>query len=128
MTSSIPNLTLYYDGNCPLCQAEINFLSRRNKNNLLSFVDINSCQFRPEELGLTCDQALAAMYGRLQDGTLVKGVAAFAQAYRRANLPFMAWVLSIGFFQPIFQCGYSFFARNRHAISKIFGPLAMKIL
>ena len=128
MSPHLQKLTLYYDGRCPLCQAEINFLSKRNANGGLSFVDIHTEQFQPQALGVTCEQALAAMYGQLEDGTLVQGVAAFARAYQRANLPFMAWFLSIGFLQPVLQWGYRWFARNRHTISKIFGPLALKIL
>ena len=29
-------LTIYYDGQCPLCQAEIEFLKTRNHENLLA--------------------------------------------------------------------------------------------
>jgi predicted DCC family thiol-disulfide oxidoreductase YuxK len=40
--ADLPRLTLFFDGKCPLCQAEIVFLSRRNQAGLPAFVDINS--------------------------------------------------------------------------------------
>ena len=126
MKNEIQKLTLFFDGRCPLCQAEIIFLSKRNQQNLLSFVDINSDQFEPDQLGVSCEQALAAMYVQFEDGTLMQGAPVFAQAYRRANLPRMAWFLSIKPLQPMFRLGYGLFARNRYAISKLFGPLALK--
>ena len=72
MKNEIQKLTLFFDGRCPLCQAEIIFLSKRNQQNLLSFVDINSDQFEPDQLGVSCEQALAAMYGQFEDGTLMQ--------------------------------------------------------
>ena len=50
-------LTMYYDGLCPLCQAEILFLSGRNEAGLLSFVDINSAEYIAESVGVSCQQA-----------------------------------------------------------------------
>jgi predicted DCC family thiol-disulfide oxidoreductase YuxK len=41
MDQNLQKLTLFYDGACPLCQAEILFLSGRNQADLLGFVDIN---------------------------------------------------------------------------------------
>ncbi len=125
MPEKLQPLTLYYDGRCPLCQAEITFLSNRNDQNLLRFVDVNSSAFEPEALGVSCEQALTAMYGQFEDGRLLQGAPVFAHAYRRAKLPFMAWFLSIRFLQPAFQWGYGLFARNRHAISRVLGPAAL---
>ena len=89
--TQLEKLTLFYDGACPLCQAEILFLSRRNQANLLDFVDINSAQFDPQKIGVSCEAALAAMYGQFADGKLIQGVSVFPEAYRRANLPRLAW-------------------------------------
>lgn len=121
----LKKLTLFYDGQCPLCQAEIQFLSSRNQSGLLSFVDIHSAQYSPMKVGVSCSQALAAMYAQFDDGELISGVDVFSAAYARANLPFLAWLFSRPSLQPIFRWGYQFFAKHRHAISGIFGPLAL---
>ena len=126
--NALEKLTLFYDGACPLCQAEILFLSKRNQAGLLDFVDINSERFDADNIGISCEQALAAMYGQYANGVLIQGVAVFPEAYRRANLPFLAWMFSRKLLQPILQVGYRFFAKNRHAISSVFGPPALYLL
>ena len=52
---ALEKLTLFYDGACPLCQAEILFLSRRNQAGLLDFVDINSERFDSDKIGISCE-------------------------------------------------------------------------
>ena len=123
----LEKLTLFYDGTCPLCQAEILFLSRRNQEGLLDFVDIHSEFFEPEKIGVSCEAALAAMYGQFAGGTLIEGVAVFPEAYRRANLPTLAWIFSRKALQPFWRISYRFFAKNRHAISALFGPGALRL-
>jgi predicted DCC family thiol-disulfide oxidoreductase YuxK len=125
MSSNLPKLTLFYDGACPLCQAEILFLSSRNQADLLGFIDINSDKYDPLKVGVSCEEALAAMYGQYADGTLINGPAVFSEAYRRANLPTLAWIFSRKTMQPALQIGYRFFAKNRHAISRVLGPGAL---
>ena len=124
----LEKLTLFYDGACPLCQAEILFLSRRNQAGLLDFVDINSERFDSAKIGISCDQALAAMYGQYDNGVLIQGVTVFPEAYRRANLPFLAWIFSTESLQGTLQVAYRFFAKNRHAISRLFGPTALRLV
>jgi predicted DCC family thiol-disulfide oxidoreductase YuxK len=126
--TSLEKLTLFYDGACPLCQAEILYLSRRNQAGLLDFVDIHSEEYDPNTVGVSCEQALAAMYGQYANGKLIQGVEVFPEAYRRANLPVMAWVFSRKPLQPFLQVGYRFFAKNRHTISKLLGPAALGLV
>ena len=125
MDQNLQKLTLFYDGACPLCQAEILFLSGRNQADLLGFVDINSTAYDPLKVGVSCEEALAAMYGQYADGTLINGVTVFPEAYRRADLPTLAWIFSRKSMQPVLKMGYRFFAKNRHAISRVFGPGAL---
>ncbi len=125
MSKQFQKLTLFYDGLCPLCQAEILFLSGRNQAALLEFIDINSKAYDPLKVGISCEEALAAMYGQYADGTLINGAAVFPAAYQRANLPKLAWLFSRKSLQPALQVGYRFFAKNRHAISSVLGPGAL---
>jgi predicted DCC family thiol-disulfide oxidoreductase YuxK len=128
MIHQLEKLTLFYDGACPLCQAEILFLSGRNESQLLDFVDVNSEQFDPLKVGVSCEAALAAMYGQFANGKLIQGVSVFPEAYKRANLPRLAWLFSRKSLQPILKLAYLFFAKNRHAISSLFGPAALRLV
>jgi predicted DCC family thiol-disulfide oxidoreductase YuxK len=128
MDHHLQKLTLFYDGACPLCRAEILYLSSRNHRNLLHFVDVHSEQFDVNKAGISCDQALAAMYGQYADGTLIHGAAVFPEAYRRANLLFLAWLFSRKSLQPLLRFSYQVFAKHRHAISRMLGPSALRLV
>jgi predicted DCC family thiol-disulfide oxidoreductase YuxK len=118
-------LTMFYDGLCPLCQAEILFLSDRNQAGLLSFIDVNSNCYSADQVGVSCQQALDSMYAQYDDGELINGVDVFSAAYARANLSKLAWLFSRPSLRPILTWAYRFFAKNRHAISGLFGPSAL---
>lgn len=126
--TQLEKLTLFYDGACPLCQAEILFLSGRNQASLLEFIDIHSEQFDPQKVGVSCEAAMAAMYGQFASGKLIQGVSVFPEAYRRADLPRLAWLFSRKPLQPFLKLGYLFFAKNRHAISGLLGPTALRLV
>ena len=124
-TADLPSLTLFFDGKCPLCQAEIVFLSRRNQAGLLAFIDINSDLYDERAAGVSCAQALAEMVGQFESGLVIKGPAVFSEAYRRAGLPRLAWVMSRKTLAPLLALGYRLFAKHRHRISKLIGPMAL---
>ena len=120
--------TLFYDGACPLCQAEIVFLQNRNASGLLRFVDINSSQYDAQQVGVSCEEALASIYGQVEGEAPINGVAVFGEAYRRANLPFMTWIFTRSWMMPILGPSYRFFAKHRHGISGFFGPPLLKLV
>ena len=121
------SLTIYYDGECPLCLAEIHFLKSRNHQELLEFVDVAAPHYNETTHQLSCKLALATMQGRLADGTQLEGIPVFAEAYKRANLPMLAWLFSLGLLRPFLNAGYYLFARYRHSISKTIGPMMLRL-
>lgn len=121
------NLTIYYDGHCPLCQAEVRFLRSRNRAGLLRFVDLQDPHFSEAAERFSCAQALATIHGRLGDEELLTGVRVFAEAYRRVGLNALARLLSVEWLQPAFDAVYRKFARHRHALSRWIGPLLLTL-
>jgi len=119
----LQTLTIYYDGQCPLCRAEIAFLQSRNRARLLRFVDLHDPLFGQAVQPFTCAQALARIHARLDDGELLTGVRVFAEAYRRAELNALACLLSIGWLQPALNAAYGWFAQHRAWIARWIGPL-----
>jgi predicted DCC family thiol-disulfide oxidoreductase YuxK len=121
-----PELTLYYDGTCPLCMAEIEFLQSRNALGQLGFVDVTQTAFEAEGHSISCEAAMAQIHGRTADGQVLVGVPVFATAYKLANLPVLAWILSRKWLIPVLQPAYVLFAKHRQAISKRIGPSVLK--
>lgn len=97
-----PALTLFFDGNCPFCAAEMLRLKRRNSAGHLSFVDIAEPGFDPLPLGVTMTDLDRDFHSRTASGKILVGIdSMLAGLYRR-------------------------FARNRYFFSRWFGykPIA----
>jgi predicted DCC family thiol-disulfide oxidoreductase YuxK len=124
--NAAPELTLYYDGQCPLCVAEIEFLQSRSTKDQLAFVDVTQTGFEAAGHNISCDAAMAQIHGRTADGQVLVGVPVFAAAYKLARLPVLAWVLSRAWLMPVLQPAYVFFAKHRQAISRRIGPTVLK--
>jgi len=73
-------LTVFYDGRCPLCQAEILFLSRRSQPQILRFIDIHSSNYDASATGVSCEEAMTALYGQIEGEPTMQGVQVFSEA------------------------------------------------
>lgn len=127
MNAITSKLSIYYDGGCPLCQAEIHILQHRNQRQLLAFFDVSDAAVAASLEHFSCAQALESMHGVLSTGEVIHGVDVFAAAYQRADLTSLSWLLSIKKLQTSYAWLYRVFAKHRHFISKMFGPCALKI-
>lgn len=121
MTSvKLDTLTVYFDGNCPLCLAEIHVLKNNNRQQLLQFIDLNN----PDDVdqAINCSLAMQTIHAQLGNGAIIKGPAVFEEAYKRSDLKVMKVLFSFKLFQVCYGLFYIVFARFRHTISKLIGP------
>ena len=109
-------LTLYHDGDCPLCAREIAVLRRRALPGRLQLVDIRDPAFDPAALGLTLEQMVNLLHGHLADGRWVKGLDATAWSWRAAGFERAASVLGWRWLRPLLDLGYRLFCRLRPAL------------
>lgn len=119
-------LTVYYESACPLCAAEIHLLAARNRRQLLRFVDLSQPGV---ELPCTvsCARALEEIHATLDDGRTLVGVSVFAEAYRRADLPLLAWLFSRPWLRWLLEPAYGLFARHRAKVSALLGPPLLRL-
>lgn len=106
---------VFFDGDCPLCVKEIQLLKwlDRNNGNIL-FTDIADPRFEPiAQTGLTMDELMAEIYGRMPNGDLVKGVEVFRQLYGAVGLGLLLAPTGWKPLRPMFDSIYSVFAKNR---------------
>lgn len=84
-------IKLLYDGECPLCLREVNFLQRRDQGRgLVAFVDIASPDYDPvQHGGVDYATAMGRIHAVLADGTVIQNVEVFRQVY---NVLGMGWV------------------------------------
>ncbi|MGB0564480.1 MAG: thiol-disulfide oxidoreductase DCC family protein [Spirulinaceae cyanobacterium] len=82
---------LLYDGECPLCVREVNFLQRRDAGRgIVAFVDIAAEDYRPEDNGgVDFATAMGRIHAVLPSGEVVQNVEVFRRVYSVLG---MGWV------------------------------------
>jgi len=121
-TTGSPRLTLLYDGLCPICAREVNFMRRRDREGRLAFVDIADPDFEPRRYGTDLATVMAAMHGVLPDGKLVVGLEVFRRAYALLGLNWLVAWTDWPLLRPVANLGYRLFARVRPTLSKLECP------
>jgi len=114
MNSKAPwPLTLYYDGDCPLCAREIALLRRRAAPEHLQLVDISAATFDADALGLSHQAMQARLHAHFADGQWLTGLDATLWSWRAAGLGRWAAPLTWRPLRPVLELGYRLFCRLR---------------
>ena len=112
---------LLYDGQCPFCRREAQWLQRRDRHGRLAFEDISAPGFDASRYGVTQAEVMGVMHGIFADGRIVRKVAAFREAYRVVGLGWLLAPTGWPGLRWIADRFYEWFARNRVAIGRWFG-------
>ena len=89
---------MLHDGDCPLCEREINMLKKRNPDhgNRIAFVDIASPSYDPSQHGgLSYADAMRTIHAVKADGAVIQGVTVFKELYDRVGLGWVYAFLSV---------------------------------
>ena len=117
MTSTLYPLTLYYDGSCPLCLAEMRNLMVRNTAGHLAFVDASAEGFSPPE-GATQAAMMRLLHAQAADGQWLSGVAVFVAMYEAVGLSWVSRALNLRWLRPLADACYPWVARSRYLIPR----------
>ena len=111
-------LTFLFDGGCPLCLRETNFLKKRDVSNQISFVDINNKDYDPI---LFCDisypEAMSNLHGIMENGEIIRGLDVLAFSYELIGLGWVYYPLKIKLLSPLFRLVYRYWAKYRLQIT-----------
>jgi predicted DCC family thiol-disulfide oxidoreductase YuxK len=108
-----PELTLLYDGDCPLCSREVALLRRRDRDGRIAFEDIAAPGFDAGRYGSSYEALMARIHAVLPDGSLVRDVEVFRRAYAAVGLGWLVAPTRWPLLRPLFDRAYRVFARNR---------------
>lgn len=109
-------LTVWYDGDCPICAAEIGLMRRLDRSRAIAFVDLRLPGACPADR----ESRLARLHAQVRGGPMVSGAAAFVEMWRvlpalrpfavLASSPEALWIL---------ERAYRLFLRLRPALQRI---------
>ena len=113
------DLTVWYDGACPLCRREIAVMRRLDRHGRIDFVDVS----HGVEAGCPIDRAdLLARFHASESGRIISGAAAFAAMWRR--IPLLRPLGLIAQWQPalaLLEHVYRMFLRHRPRLVRLVG-------
>ena len=91
--------TVYFDGSCPLCAAEISVYRKGKGAKQVNWCDVSSAEMSALGSDLNKTQAMARFHVRRADGQLLSGAAAFAELWRA--MPGFRWLGALLRFPPV---------------------------
>jgi predicted DCC family thiol-disulfide oxidoreductase YuxK len=111
-------LTVWYDGQCPLCRREIALMRRLDRAERIDFVDVAE-----PDSPVSCPvdrEALLARFHAREDGRLLVGAAAFAAMWRAIPLLRPLGLLARSpFVLRMLERAYGVFLRLRPTLQRV---------
>jgi predicted DCC family thiol-disulfide oxidoreductase YuxK len=115
-------LSVFYDGNCPLCHAEMEAIASLNRQGALNLVNCAAPDFDRNLFlheGITHEAMMKAMHVRDASGRWWSGPDAFAQMYEQVDQKTIAKFWGSSFLRPVTQRLYPLIANNRQTLSAL---------
>ena len=111
-------LTFLFDGGCPLCLRETNFLKKRDFLNQISFVDINSKDYDQNLYNyISYPEAMSNLHGIMENGEIIRGLDVLAYSYELIGLGWVYYPLKIKLLSPLLRMVYKYWAKYRLQIT-----------
>jgi len=110
---------LLYDGECPICRREVQWLKGRDRAGNLKLENIAALGFDPARYGLSRGEINRELHGIKPDGTIVRGMEAVREAYRSVGLGWIMAPTRLPGVRFLSDRVYGWFARNRRALGRL---------
>ena len=106
-------LTFLYDGGCPLCLRETNFLKKKDTKKFINFVDISNNYFPQNFKNISYEQAMDNLHGILGSGEIIVGVDVLAYSYELVGLGWIYFPTKLPILSNFIRFLYKYWARYR---------------
>ena len=111
-------LKFLYDGGCPLCTRETNFLKSKDINSNILFVDINDSNYEATNFeNISYENAMKNLHGILDTGQIIKGLDVLAYSYQIIGLGWVYYPIKIPYLSLLLKKIYSVWAKYRLQIT-----------
>ena len=118
--SSVAELTLLFDGGCPLCLREVRTLQRLDRGRgRIAFADIDAADYQPSQYGgIDYRRAMGRIHAVRSDGTVITDVEVFRQAYSLVGLGWLYAPTQWPLLRPLIDAAYGWWAQRRLQLTR----------
>ncbi|MEH6451435.1 MAG: DUF393 domain-containing protein [Psychromonas sp.] len=109
-------LTIFYDGQCPMCSQEMKHLKKHDKNDAISLVDIHQVDLELLYPDISFGKAMKILHGNYQ-GQLLLGLEVTHRAWTLVGKGFWVAPLNWPIFKTVSHWIYLGVAKYRHQVS-----------
>ena len=96
-------IEVFHDGACPLCAREVRMLRRRDRQ----------ARFDASQAGVSWEDLMARIHGRLPDGTIIDGPEVFRRMYAAVGFRRLVALSRWPGVAALVDLAYGVFAKNR---------------
>jgi predicted DCC family thiol-disulfide oxidoreductase YuxK len=111
-------LTIFYDGNCPMCATEMAYLKSYDKDNRISLVDIHQQNFEAIYPNVKFVDAMKILHAHYQ-GKVLLGLDVTHRAWNLVGKGFWVAPLNWPIIKILSHWVYLYLAKYRHQISAL---------
>lgn len=109
-------LTVFYDGNCPLCSLEMQKLKRCDNNDLIALVNLHQENFETDFPDIDITNAMKILHGQYQ-GKILLGLDVTHRAWTLVGRGALVAPLQFPIIKQLAHGGYLLLAKYRRPIS-----------
>lgn len=114
-SSKEQKVTMFHDGECPLCKYEVKMMQKLDTKNDIHWVDISKDEKALDTAGISYEAAMARVHVQDKNQNMLTGVRGFLLVWKQ--LPYYRRVVPIvehvPLLLPIMESVYSLFAKYR---------------
>jgi predicted DCC family thiol-disulfide oxidoreductase YuxK len=115
-------MIIFYDGNCPLCNTEMQSLKKADNEQKIVLEDINKADFNRRFPHISKDKAMKILHAQTQTGELIYGLDVTYQAWKKVGKHRWLIILRLPVIKFFADQSYLFFAKYRQPISRFLMP------
>ncbi len=108
-------VTMFHDGECPLCNFEVDAMQKLDTKNAIRWVDITKEESALDEAGISYQQAMARIHVQDESQNMLTGVRGFMIVWK--HLPYYRRVVPViqhvPMLLPLMEGVYTLFAKYR---------------
>ena len=112
-------LTIFYDGRCALCSAEMKRLKELDRNNRIALANIFAEDFAKNHASINVEDANEILHGMRDTGELIYGLDVTVLAWTLVGKGKWVAPLRWPIIKHLADAAYIFFAKHRQQISRL---------